>query len=177
MQSASELKERGVKRTKVTRSDGTAFVTLESPGLARIIYTPEDGFAEITEVYGYDADLDGPLRAKDGLADLITKLDQDELEELADTLYRGRDRAMDLYYDLALEGHPGTSYHDTYYALDTVCMTVFNECHARHLGCRWSPCAVCRHESCGSCPACNPGGVAPDGVAYDDFVDTIEVTA
>lgn len=65
MQTASELKQRGVKRTKVVRVDGTAFVTLSDLDLARTIYTPADGFREVTEVYGYDPDLDGtpmPLR-------------------------------------------------------------------------------------------------------------------
>ena len=172
MQTASDLKERGVQRTKVTRSDGTAFVTLESPALAQTIYTPEDGFLKVTEVYGYDADLDGPPRPKDGLAGLLAKLDQDELEALADTLHRGWGRAMDLYYDLAAEGHAATSYQDTHYALETVYMTVFNERNARHLGCRWSACAVCNHTSCGFCPACNPGGIAPNGEPYDDVEDT-----
>jgi hypothetical protein len=58
MQSASDLKKRGVKRTKVTRDDGHALVELSSPALARTLFPPEEGFA-VTEVYGYDADLDG----------------------------------------------------------------------------------------------------------------------
>lgn len=112
MQTITELKTKGVKRTKVTRSDGTAFVTLEGVDLARTIYTPEDGFTAITEVYGYDPALDGPPRA--------------------------------------LRPSPE------------------NEYWAQHLGCRWSACAVCQHESCGFCPACNPGSIAPNGEAYDD---------
>jgi hypothetical protein len=64
MQTASELKQRGVKRTKVTRPDGSAFVSLENPALAETIFPPAEGY-KVTEIYGYDADVDGtptPLR-------------------------------------------------------------------------------------------------------------------
>lgn len=115
MQTASELKTRGVKRTKVVRTDGTAFVTLSDLDLARTIYTPEDGFRDVTEVYGYDPDLDGPATP--------------------------------------LRPSP------------------HNERWSRELGCQWSPCAVCHHNACGFCPACNPDAIGPNGEAYDDTDD------
>lgn len=111
MQTATELKTRGVKRTKLIRSDGHTSESIESPELTRKMFPPEDGF-KVTVVYGYDPDLDGPPRAP----------------------------------------RPSPE----------------NEYCAQRLGCRWSLCAACRHESCGFCPACNPGGIAPNGEAYDD---------
>jgi hypothetical protein len=177
MQTASELREKGVKRTKVTRDDGHVFVTLESPERARTIYTPEDGFTAITEVFGYDPELDGPARPKDDTADLLAKLDEDELAELTDTLYRGWIRAGEVYpimsEDFPIPGVDLTrnfNRNPIVWDLEKTYMPVLNECDARYLGCRWSSCAVCRHESCRFCPACNSGHIAPDGEVYDDDV-------
>lgn len=180
MQTASELREKGVRRTKVTRDDGHVFVTLESPDFARTLFTPEDGFTAITEVYGYDPDLDGPPREPrgKGLSDLLAKLDEDELAELATRLNTACGRALDLQYEgIDDEGHGGfedsryVTYEPVYYELDSVSMLVFNERNTRYLGCRWTSCAVCRHESCGFCPACNSGEIAPNGEIYGDVED------
>ena len=178
MQTASELKEKGVKRTKVTRDDGHVFADLSSLAVARTIYTPADGFTSVTEVFGYDAELDGPPRPKDDTTDLLAKLDEDELAELVDTLWRGWTRAGDVY-PIMSEDHPipgvdltrNFNRNPIVYDLEKTYMPVVNEYWGRQLGCRWSPCAVCRHESCGFCPACNPGGIAPNGEAYDDVED------
>lgn len=185
MQTASELREKGVKRTKVTRDDGHVFVTLESPDLARTIYTPEDGFLEVVEVFGYDPDLDGPPREPrgKGLSDLLAKLDEDELTELATRLNLACDRALQLKYEgLDDEGHGGfedpryVTYAPIYDELDSISMLVFNERNARYLGCRWTSCAVCHHESCGFCPACNSGEIAPNGDTYNDVEDAPAAT-
>jgi hypothetical protein len=164
MQTAWELKEKGVKRTKVTRDDGHAFVTLESPALARKIFPPEDGFT-VTEVYGYDADLDGPPRPFDTMHDLLSKLSQKQLETLVDTLHRGWVRAGEVYpimsEDFPVPGVDLTrnlNQNPIVYDLEKTHRPVINEYWGRWLGCRWSACAACHHTNCGFCAACNPDG-------------------
>ena len=175
MQTASELKEKGVKRTKVTRDDGHVSESIESPALTRKMFPPEDGFT-VTEIYGYDPELDGPPREPrgKGLSDLLVKLDEDELAELANTLYRGWGRADEVYpttytdTPLPNGGRDFQSHQNPIvWDLEKTHQPVWNERHARYLGCQWSACAVCRHESCVFCPACNPGEIAPNGDCYD----------
>lgn len=176
---ATYVPGKGIKRTKVTRADGTAFSTLESVALARRIYTPEDGFTAVTEIYGHDPDLDGPRRPVDTtMRDLLAPLTLNELWELSETLLRGYLSASVLHPIMPEEFPiPGVdltrhfNQNPIVWDLEKTHQAVRNEFAGRDLGCCWQDCDVCRHKSCVFCPACNPYAIAPNGEAYDTTAD------
>lgn len=97
---------------------------------------------------------------------LLDKLNPDELTELTETLWRGWDRAITVhladYYDCRTDVR-APIVDD----LEATYQPVVNRFWGMQLGCRWQECGVCAHASCGFCPSCNPGGIAPNGEAYD----------
>lgn len=175
---------KGIKRTKVTRDDGHVFETLNSVELARTIYTPEDGFTAVVEIFGHDADLDGPrVKVSDGeaTAALLSALTPEELNELSARLCNGWVRAGKVYLTtytnipLPNGGYDSQSHQDPIvYDLEKTFTAVANESYGRHVGCRWQACEVCRHSSCAYCPACSPDVIAPNGGAYGDVEDAAD---
>lgn len=112
------------------------------------------------------------------MTNLFAPLTREELFELTDALWRGWDRAAEVYpimsedcplpgVDLARNVNQNPIVSD----LERTYMPALNEYWGRHLGCRWQPCSVCDHASCGFCPTCNPGGIASNGEAYGDAGD------
>jgi hypothetical protein len=109
------------------------------------------------------------------MSNMLAELTMEELAELMDRLWRGWDRAGEVYpivsEDYPVPGVDLTRHFNQnpiVYDLERAYMPVCNEYWGRQLGCRWTACSVCRHKSCAFCPACNPGGIAPNGEAYDD---------
>lgn len=162
-----KLTAQGVKRTKVTRPNGTAFVSIENPDLARAVFPPGEGY-QVTEIVGYDAAVDGrPAVEGKGMRTPIRQLTDDELEMAIDILTNGWGQAEALYR--------GTSYNDDaedggiVLELEQVRRLFTNEEDARRLGCRHDGCAVCHHRRCVYCPLCNSAEIDPDGIArFDD---------
>jgi hypothetical protein len=87
----------------------------------------------------------------------LAPLTPEELYELADTLWRGWNRASETY-PIAYDEDDDDVRDPIVYDLERTYMPVVNEFWGRQLGCRWKACPVCCHESCGFCPTCHPGG-------------------
>ena len=160
---------KGVRRTKVVRDDGHVFEDISGIDLARRVYTAEDGFVSVTEIYGHDVDLDGPrVKVSSGelMASVLGPLSPSELGILSDELFRGLRRCREVYpHSYDAEGND--TQDRIVLDMSRIDHDVMNEYWGRQFGCRWEGCEVCRHSSCSYCPACNPRGISPKGEANE----------